>query len=213
MSIWYQLDVTAMAKDKSPIAKFFNLEDSFENVRTDRFEFSFGGKNAPSLTLWKIVKQNPEMVFLIKQSVECDTVEWFLMKWDTATDKQQSMLIQTFGSVNNLMSKKVLDDLEKKYPGAAKNHLSGTSGNQGIDWSTFIYLEQATDMLAHAEEYKETVDAFEYLGIKMYMVECELFGSKDWQGPYTLEKANALVARYADNPDISNMKIVERKPK
>src|SRR5271154_334384 len=109
MSVWYQLNVTAIAADKAAVAKFFNLKDSWEDVRTDSFEFSFGGKNAPSLTLKKIVQQNPDLIFLVEQQVEVDTVEWFITRFDTVSNEQQFFWIQNFGSVVNAVSKKVLE--------------------------------------------------------------------------------------------------------
>jgi hypothetical protein len=89
MSIWYQHEVHAIAKDRAAVAKFFKLDDSNQDVRTDMFEFSYGGKNAPSLMLRKIVQENPDIIFLVKESIECDTVEWFVTRFSVEKNEQQ----------------------------------------------------------------------------------------------------------------------------
>jgi len=63
MSVWYHLEVTAIAKDISPVAKFFGLDNDYKDVRTTTFTFSFDGNHAPSLTLRKFVENNPDCFF------------------------------------------------------------------------------------------------------------------------------------------------------
>lgn len=158
MSIWYHLDVTAMAADKKAVAKFFNLEDSWEEVRTSWFEFSFGGKNAPSLHLRKIMEKNPDLIFLVKQSIECETVQWFLMRFDRASGKQQNIFVQDIGPWNNQINKKILEEYSKEYPSLPAKHFAKEEGFESFRWSMFFNFEQAADMLNRADQYGEMID-------------------------------------------------------
>lgn len=226
MSIWYHLDVTAISKDQAAVAKFFGLKDSWEDVRTDRFEFSFGGKNAPSLTLRKIVEQNPDLVFLVKQSVECDTVEWFLTKFDSKSNQQQFFWIQSFGSVENKISKKLLEEYHKDRPKWLEAHLEGKKGQENFLWDLFISdFDKAADILNHAEEYKEMVNPWTHFNVKSYVLEYECkYGDeyhKEWQGPHPMGKIESIkedFARYVregklEESDIRNINIREVEPK
>ncbi len=161
MSIWYHLDVTAIAENKTAVAKFFNLKDSWDEVRTDCFEFSFGGKNAPSLHLYTIMEQNPDLIFLIKQSIECDTVQWFLMRFDKESGKQQRILIQDFGCAIQQINKKVLEEYTKEFPTLPEKHLSFEPGFEEFRWRMFLNdFSKAASMLNRAAEYEEMVVPF-----------------------------------------------------
>lgn len=155
MSVWYQLHVTAMAANKTAVAKFFNLEDSWEEVRTEHFDFSFGGKNAPSLALRKIMEQNPDLIFLIRQNVECDTCQWFLMRYDVISGKQQNIFVQDSGEYNNEINKKILEEYTKAYPSLPAKHFANQKGYEGFRWEMFFDFNNAAAMLNRAEEYKE----------------------------------------------------------
>ena len=126
MSVWYQLEVEAIGNQQA-IGKFINLNPK-EDVYIDNFKFSFGQKNAPGLRLWKIMQQNPDLIFLTKMSVECDTVQWHLEKFDAASGEHRRILIQDFGPAVNRISKKVLEDYEKALSGLAVKHLNGEKG-------------------------------------------------------------------------------------
>lgn len=215
MSIWYQLEVEAIARDGVAVAKFFGLNNSHEEVRTDMFKFSFGGKNAPSLSLKKIVQQNPDLIFLVEQSIECDTVEWFVTRFDVQSNQQQFFWIQDFGHVVNKVSKKLLEEYEKDMPGLAVKHLNGQEGYEEFRWSfLFNDFDKAADRLNRAEEYKEMVNPWKQYNIKMYIVEFEAFGSKSWEGPYTLAKAERTKERLSKCAmDCTNLSIREVEPK
>lgn len=225
MSIWYDLDVKAIAKDKTAVAKFFNLDDDYKDVRTDRFEFSFGGKNAPSLTLRKVVQQNPDLVFLVKQSIECDTVEWFITNFDVSKNEQQLILIQDFGSVTNKVSKKLLEEYHEKYPRWLNNHLEGKKGQENFLWDSFITdFDRAVGMLNHSEEYKERVNPWKHFNVKNYIIEYECnYGTKDepmwhkeWQGPHPVGKIESIKEKFnsrSEEIEIRNLSIREVEPK
>ena len=158
MSVWYQIDVTALAADKTAIAKFFGLNDSWEEVRTHSFEFSFSGKNAPSLSLRKIVQQNPDLVFLIKQSIEIDTEQWFITKFDAIANEHRFILIQDFGFVENKINKKILEAYTNEYPTLPPKHLENQKGFEGFRWRMFFNdFDMATLMLNQADQYQEMV--------------------------------------------------------
>jgi hypothetical protein len=156
MSVWYQCNVTAIAADKTAVAKFFNLQDSWEEVRTDMFDFSFGGKNAPGLTFWKIAKQNPDLIFLVEQQIECDTVQWFLMRFDASSDTQQSVFIQDSGSYNNEINKKIWEDFTKEHANLPADHWYFKKGNDKHRWRGFFNdFKKSALILNQADQYQE----------------------------------------------------------
>jgi hypothetical protein len=163
MSIWYQLNVTAIAADKTAVAKFFNLNDTWEEVRTDSFEFSFGGKNAPGLTFWKIAKQNPDLIFLVEQQIEVDTVQWFLMRWDQASGTQQTVFVQDSGEWNNSINKKIWEDFKKANPSLPPDNWQFKNGNEKHRWRMFFGdFNRSAMILSQASQYEEmTPSAFE----------------------------------------------------
>lgn len=226
MSIWYQCKVKAIAADKTAVAKFFGLNDSFEDVRTDTFEFSFGGKNAPSLTLRKIVEQNPDLIFLAEQSIECDTVEQFVTRFDKIKNEQQFFWIQDFGSVTNKVSKKLLEEYDKEHPTLVLKHLNAEKGYENFRWEMLFWdFNKAADRLNRAKEYEEMVNPWKHFNVKTYIIEYEYnHGSKDepsfhpdHQGPAPMGEINAIQEKFAryvkegklDEGDVRNVKIRE----
>jgi hypothetical protein len=201
MSIWYQHNVHAIAKDKAAVAKFFNLENSFEDVRTDMFEFSYGGKNAPSLTLRKIVKENPDIIFLVQEEVECDTVGWFITRFNEKINQQQFLWVQSFGAVTNKLSKKILEDYNKKYPTLVSKHLDCRKGYENFRWEIFFSdFSNNSYILDHIEDYKEMVNPWKEFNVKTYVIEHECnYGDetneswiKEWQGPHPIGKIESI---------------------
>lgn len=207
MSIWYQLKVHAIAKGRAAVAKFFGLDDDWKDVRTDMFEFSFGGKNAPSLTLKKIVQQNPDLIFLVEQHVECDTVEWFVTKWDSTKNEQQFFWIQDFGNVVNKVSKKLLEEYDAYSHELTMKHLEGRKGFENFRWTQFLNdFDELADRLNRAEEYQEMVNPWAHFGVKTYLAEYECdygckedgpFWHKEHQGPMSKGALDALQDRFA----------------
>lgn len=163
MSVWYQLHVTAFAADKSAVAKFFNLKDTWEEVRTDWFEFSFGGKNAPGLTFHKIMKNNPDLIFLVEQQIECDTVQWFLMRWDQASDEQQVVFVQDSGPWNNSINKKVWEDFKAANSQLPPDNWQFKNGHEKQRWRMFFGdFNRSALILSQASQYEEmTPSSFE----------------------------------------------------
>ena len=158
MSVWYQLNITALAANETAVAKFFGLDASREDVRTDSFEFSFGGKNGPSLHLAKIMEQNPDLIFLVKESIEGDTVQWFLMRFDKNSGTQQSIYIQDSGSYTNQINKRILEAYTQKYPILPAKHFAYEKGYEGFRWTMFFNdFDMAALMLNQADQYQEMI--------------------------------------------------------
>lgn len=219
MSTWYQITCNVIADDKSSVAKFFNLDPN-EDVRTNSFEFSFGGKNGPSLRLGKIIEQNPGLIFINKMSIECDTVQWHVERFSPSTKAHQRILIQDFGSMQNKLSKKALEEYEKSMPGLAIKHLNGVKGYDEFRWSyLFNDFTNVAAKLDKAEEYKELVNPYKYFDIKTYILEYECEYSKEWQkewqGPYPMDKINALKDKLASYSDVEfkNINVREVEPR
>jgi len=203
MSIWYDITVTAMAKDSDigPVAKFFNLDNDFKDVRTDTFKFSFGGKNTPSLALAKIVKQNPDLIFLVKVNIECATEQWFLTRYDLESGEQQYVLIQDFGDVENRISENILKEYEKAYPGLMAKHLNGQEGFEAFRWTMFFSFNNSKDILDKEQDYRNNVDPWEYYKIKMYSVEYDCdYGDNELHhqvyGPVSFGEANRMIRKH-----------------
>src|SRR5271154_378099 len=97
MSVWYHYDVEAIAVDKRAVAKFFNL-DPETDVRIENFKFSFGQKNGAGLRLGKIVQQNPDIIFLVSESIESDTVNQWIERFDKIPNEHQRIFLFTTGS-------------------------------------------------------------------------------------------------------------------
>lgn len=213
MSIWYHLDVTAIGVDRKAVAKFFNL-DPETDVRTDVFRFSFGQKNAPGLRLGKIVEQNPDIIFLVQQSVEVDTNQWWIERFDKIPNQHQFILIQDFGAVENKINKRIAEEYEKELPGLTMKHLNGQKGYEEFRWSTFFNdFGKAATMLRQAEDYKETVNPYKHFNIKTYVIEFEYDGHKDWQGPLPLGEINSIQERISKIPEITNISVREVAPR
>lgn len=68
MSNWYHIDVTGFG-DRKAIADFFKLPEDDVNY-INSFDFSFGQKNIPGLNLYKLIVNNPELIFLVKEDTD-----------------------------------------------------------------------------------------------------------------------------------------------
>lgn len=158
MSIWYQLNVTCIAKNRAAVSKFFGLRESHEDVRTDIFEFSFGGKNGPGLRLALIVEQNPDIIFLVEQQIECDTVQWFLTKFDVVSGVQKFIRIQDSGEYNNEVNKKIWEDFTKTNADLPTDHwfFIKNQPNDRARWKmVFNDFNKLELILNQADQYQE----------------------------------------------------------
>lgn len=158
MSIWYHYDVEVMGKRES-IAKFLNLQ--LEDVRIEHLKFSFGQKNGPGLRLGELVVQNPDLIFLVKESVEVDSVAWWIERFDKDSGKIRRIHLEDSGEYVVEINKKVLDAYTKEYPTLPAKHLAREKGFEDFRWSMFFDFETAAVMLNQSEEYKEMVSPME----------------------------------------------------
>lgn len=158
MSIWYQYKIEAIAPTDTTeaVANFFDLTPK-EDVRIDRFSFSFGNKNGPGLRLGKIVAQNPDLIFLVEEQIECDTVSNWLERFDKNTNEHQYVFLYTDGIVTRSINKKVLEEYEKELSGLPEKHIAKKKGFEKFRWNMFFSYNRANRMLANAKEYKETI--------------------------------------------------------
>lgn len=160
MSVWHWYEMTAIAKDKEATAKFFNFDSPKEDVTGygDRFKISFGGNYGPSLSMRKMIRNNPDLIFLIKESIECDTTIWFLSKFDTITATFKNIRIQDTGSFETAFNKKILEAYEKQSPGLAAKHFANVEGYHEFRWESFFSdYDQCLFYLDRVDEYKEMV--------------------------------------------------------
>lgn len=196
MSVWYHYDVHTIAVDRAATARFFNLDPEKDvNAYADSFDFSFWGKNMPSLRLGKIIEQNPEMIFLVKERVE-DSVSWWIDRNDLVADQHQHIFLYTSGQVTTQINKKILEEYTKEYPTLPVKHVNGEKGFEEFRWSMFLSdFGKVATMLRRQEEYKEMVNPYKHLGIPVYLVLYDWAGREEWHGPYPLEEAKRREAR------------------
>lgn len=156
MSVWYHYNVKAIAVDKHAVARFFNVD--VENVYTEDFEFSFGGKNGACVRLDEIVKKNPDIIFLVEQQIECDTSNEWIERFDNITNEHQHIFLYTTGYVTTEINKQVMEEYDKAFPTLVQKHLANEKGYEGFRWSMFFNdFGRAAYMLRHAKDYEEMV--------------------------------------------------------
>lgn len=160
MSVWHHHDVSVLSRGREDIARFFNL-DPKEDVRIDCFEFSFGQKNGPGMRLGKIVEQNPELIFLVKQTIEIDAEVWWIERFDQINKKHQYILIQKFGYMENEINKKILEKYTEWCPSLPEKHFVKLKGFECFRWKSFFNdFDKVAEMLNNEDQYKEMSTVF-----------------------------------------------------
>lgn len=153
MSIWYQYNVVAFG-DRKAIGKFFNLDPENDIHYIDRFDFSFGQKNVPGLRLGKLIEQNPDLIFLCRQSTDYDDT-WSL-HWAPKADEPTKYLFlyqNTFG-MGEQFSKEIIKEYEKKFPYLMEKHHEG----RPYEWEWFVGdFGNAARLLANPDLYSERI--------------------------------------------------------
>jgi hypothetical protein len=231
MSIWYQYEIDVLAVDRGATAKFFNLDPEKDvTAYADHFKLSFGGKNMGSMRLGKIVEQNPDMIFLVEESVEVDTVSVWLQRFDKIPNEHQRIFLYTTGMVNTKINKEILDLYAKEYPTLPVKHLTGEEGYDDFRWSMFFNdFGKCATLLRRHKEFEEMVNPYKYLNIPTYIIEYECnYGSenepsfhKEWQGPLPMPKIEAIREKFANyvkkgrlkEGDIRNLNVREVEPR
>lgn len=144
MSIWYQYTLIAKGSQEA-IAKFFNHRP--EDIRSDSFEISFGCKNGPGLNINKIVKQNSELIFLIKEEDDYGS-SIYLDKFDTTKDKCLSVHLSRvdYGIEWVSYNSEMLDYYKKAFP----------EKNDKINWENFFFNKDINFLVSMLESLKIT---------------------------------------------------------
>lgn len=147
----------AIAKDKEATKKFFHFDGNDDVTGWgDRFEINFGGNYGPSLNMRKMIQNNPDIIFLIKETIECDTTMWFLSRYDVNTSEFLNIRIQDVGSFETAYNKKILELYEKWAPGLAEKHFAKKEGFYEFRWTSFFSdFDTCASFLDRADEYKE----------------------------------------------------------
>lgn len=154
MSVWYHYNLHAVGVDKRAVANFFSLPK--EKVYSEHFDLSFGGKNGACLPIDSLVKDHPDIIWLIEQQIECDTSNWWIERYDNIVGEHQAIQIQSLSFNTNEINKKVMDDYERAYPGLSKKHLAGEEGYECFRWEMFFAdFGRASAMLRRAKHYED----------------------------------------------------------
>jgi len=154
MSIWYHFNVEAYG-NREAIGKFFNLDPEEDIHYIDRFSFSFGQKNVPGMRLGKLIVNNPDLVFLVKNSVE-DSTYISLERFNERLTIEISQR-GVFTEVN----KKLLEMYKKEFPTLIEKHLKLERGFKGFRWSYLIGShEKISELLNNANDYRDMTSLF-----------------------------------------------------
>lgn len=155
MSVWYSITIEAMG-DRSAIAKLMNLPK--EDVVTDNVTLSFGGKNGPGLGVMTLVENNPDLIFLVQCNIECETVQYWITRFDLVSNKHQFIMVQDIGPWNNEINKKILEQYTQKYPSLPEKHFANMEPENfdPFRWKLFFNdFNRMAEMLHNEEQYKE----------------------------------------------------------
>lgn len=154
MSVWYQYNLHAIAVDTRAVANFFGLPN--KDVYSEYFELSFGGKNGGCLPIDALVKDHPDIIWLIEQHVESDTENIWIQRYDNIVQENQAIHIESRGFINNEINKRLLDEYERAYPGLSKKHLDGQKGYENFRWNMFFSdFSKAAHILRQFRDYEE----------------------------------------------------------
>lgn len=157
MSMWIQYDVTAFG-DCRAIGKFFKLDPENDIHYIDRFGFSFGQKNVPGMRFGKLVEQNPNLVFLVRQTTDYETT-WLLERFDTASNKTQQILVEQDGHYTegypSSINKRILIEYTEEFPTLPAKHLARQKGFEEFRWKMFFDYGKISFMLSQADKYEE----------------------------------------------------------
>jgi hypothetical protein len=162
MSTWYQYNLHAIAVDTRAVANFFALPKG--DIHSEYFELSFGGKNGACLPIDLLIKDHPDIIWLIEQQVECDTENIWIQRYDNIVQENQAIHLESHGFMNNEVNKRLLEEYEKEHPGLSKKHLNGEKGYERFRWSMFFSnFSKAARILRQYKDYEEmtlpTIDA------------------------------------------------------
>lgn len=150
MSTWYDADVTAYGEEDD-LAKLLGLRPE-DSHGVHKVKMNFGQKNGVDLR--PLIKNNPDLVFLIQMTVECFSGGIRIARYDRASDMPVDILLESFSYEHVEFNKKILED----YP----ELLGEFQKSKYIDWKTFCADEKRIrELLNQADQYEEMVAMFE----------------------------------------------------
>jgi len=159
MSMWVGHDITAYG-DRQAIGKFFNLAP--EDIHyIDHFDFSFGQKSVPGLRLGKLIEQNSDLIFLLKQSTDYDTI-WSIERFNKELCKHEyvTIMINHYEANSIKFNKLILDSYNEKFPWLiAKHKLLKVQ----YDWTHYFNIEIITEVINNVSKYSEMIDVQHYI--------------------------------------------------
>lgn len=159
MSMWVGHDITAYG-DRQAIGKFFNLDPEQDIHYIDHFDFSFGQKNVPGLRLGKLIEQNPDLMFLIKQRTDYD-VTWIVERFNKLLDKREYVVVmmENFEFDGIKFNKLLLDKYNEEFPFFIEKHKMRTVQ---YDWTRYFNFEKISEVLNNSVKYSEMIDINNY---------------------------------------------------
>jgi hypothetical protein len=144
MSIWCSADVTAYGEEDE-LAKLLGLNPK-DADGLNEVKLSFGRKNG--VDLGPLIKNNPELVFLIQTTYECFSGGIHIARYNRATDEIQDVLLESFNYDMIEFNKKIMED----YPDLLREYRKSGA----VDWKTFCSDEKRMrQLLNQAEQYEE----------------------------------------------------------
>lgn len=154
MSTWYQYKLKAIAVDARAVANFFSLPK--KDVYSEGFQLSFGGKNGGCLPIGSIVKDHPDIIWLIEQHIESETTNIWIQRYDNIVQEDQAIHIQSMGFDTNEINTRLLAEYDREYPTLVKKHLANQKGYEGFRWDMFLSdFSKASRMLRSYRDYEE----------------------------------------------------------
>jgi hypothetical protein len=156
MSVWYHYNVRAIGVDRRAVANFFSLPK--EDVYSDDFELSFGGKNGACLPLHSLIKDHPDIIWLVEQQIETETYNYWIERYDNIVGEHQRIMIESSGFSSHDINKRLMEEYDQAFPGLVAKHVAGEKGYETFRWSYFFSnFGAAAAKLRRAADYEEMV--------------------------------------------------------
>ena len=156
MSVWYKINALIIGANED-IAKFLNIPK--ESVNVGFFEFSYGNKNTSGIQEEKLLKQNPNLIFLFKLFVEISAPRIWISRFD-----KSSNIIQTIDLENpdySEINKRVLEEYTKEFPTLPEKHFLNIKGYEEFRWSMFLNdYTKVSAMLNDYLNYQKMITIF-----------------------------------------------------
>lgn len=144
MSTWFDVKVNVFG-NTTAFAKFLNIK--IDDVWVDELEMSFGSKNGPGIRMDVLVKNNPDLVFLVRVHVENYAGYTYLLGYNKLLEEVKSISLDNWDG----------DDYEYNYKILEENPAISISlkKNKYVNWSEICRdLNKASSLLNRAHQYE-----------------------------------------------------------